>query len=78
VTPEKPTTFEPKENVRLSYAKAQAQNVQMTINGKTIALPAAADFPNRNVIAFEVSKEKLQSIWESGQITASTAAPAPR
>jgi cytoskeletal protein RodZ len=77
VTPDKSRILEPKENVKLSYAKAQSQNVQMTINGKQITLPSAADFPNRNVIEFEIDKDKLQSIWESGQITR-TAAPAAR
>ncbi len=73
VTPDKPRVLEPKENLKLSYAKAQSQNVQMTINGKQIALPSAADFPSRNVIEFEISKDKIQRIWESGQI--SSAAP---
>jgi cytoskeleton protein RodZ len=77
VTPDKSRVLEPKENVKLSYAKAQSQNVQMTINGKTITLPSAADFPGRNVIEFEINKDKLQSIWESGQITRTAAPAAP-
>lgn len=70
VTPDKSRILEPKESVKLSYAKAQSENVQMTINGKTIALPSAVSFSGRNVIEFEINKDKLQSIWESGQIGA--------
>ena len=73
VTPDKSRILEPKESVKLSYAKAQSENVQMTINGKTIALPSPASFSGRNVIEFEINKDKLQNIWESGQISA----PAP-
>jgi cytoskeletal protein RodZ len=76
ITPDKPGVFNPKENLRLSYAKAQSQNVQMTVNGKQIALPAAN--PARNVIEFEITKEKLPSIWESGAVTVNAPAAAPR
>ena len=69
ITPEKPGVFNPKENLRLSYAKAQSQNVQMIIGGKQIALPSASENPSRNVIEFEITADKLQKIWESGAVT---------
>lgn len=72
ITSEKPLLFQPKQSLRLSYAKAQSQNVQMTINGKQINLPAAAENPSRNVIEIEINNEKLARIWESGQISSNT------
>ena len=68
VTPDAPRVLEPKQSVRFSYAKAQAQNVQMTINGKPITLPAAN--AGRNVIDFEINAENLKQIYDSGQIAA--------
>ncbi len=75
VTPNAPRILEPKQSVRFSYAKAQAQNVEVTINGKKITLPTAN--PGRNVVDFEINGENLKQIWESGQV-ASAAPTAPR
>jgi cytoskeleton protein RodZ len=75
VKPDEPKILEPKQSLRLSYAKALARNVEMTINGKTIALPT--ENPNRNAIDFEINNENLKQIWDSGQIT-STNPTAPR
>jgi cytoskeletal protein RodZ len=71
VTPDAPRILQPKKSLRLSYAKAQARNVQLLINDKTIVLPT--ENPNRNVIEFEINDENLRQVWESGQI--SRAAP---
>ncbi|MCY7346434.1 MAG: helix-turn-helix domain-containing protein [Pyrinomonadaceae bacterium] len=74
VTPEAARILEPKQNLRLSYAKAQADNVELTINGKIIKLPT--ENPNRNAIDFQINNENLKQIWESGQISSgSTASP---
>jgi cytoskeletal protein RodZ len=79
ITPEKPGIFEAKQNLKISYSKAQAPNVQLTINGKTINLPSAPANPKRNVIELEITNENFKQIWESGAIafnpnTASAAA----
>lgn len=71
-----PRILEPKQNLRLSYAKAQAANVELTINGKKINLPTTN--ANRNVIDFEISAQNLAQIWESGNIAAPAAPTAPR
>ncbi len=73
VTPDAARVMQPKQSVRLSYAKAQSSNVQMTINGKTIALPTTNG--SRNVIDFEINAGNLQQIWDSGQVAFSAAAP---
>ncbi|CAN5536259.1 hypothetical protein BH10ACI3_BH10ACI3_01840 [soil metagenome] len=74
VTPGTVATFEPKEALKLSYSKSLANFVQLTINGKTITLPAQPLQPKRNSIEFEINKENLVQIWTSGAI--STEVPA--
>ncbi|CAA9403748.1 MAG: hypothetical protein AVDCRST_MAG74-1805 [uncultured Pyrinomonadaceae bacterium] len=71
VTPDAPRILQPKKSLRLSYAKAQARNVQLLINDKTIVLPT--ENPNRNVIEFEINDENLRQVWESGQISRAAA-----
>ncbi|MCY7376559.1 MAG: helix-turn-helix domain-containing protein [Pyrinomonadaceae bacterium] len=76
VTPDAPRILEPKQSLRLSFAKAQTQNVAMTVNGKAITLPTGS--ANRNAVDFEINAENLKQIWDSGQIiSAAPAAPPP-
>lgn len=76
MAPDKPLIFEPKQNLKISYAKSQVQNVQLTINGKAINLPPAPANPKRNAIDLEITNDNFKQIWESGAIspTASVAA----
>jgi cytoskeletal protein RodZ len=74
MTPDKPMSFEPKEILKLGYAKSLASNVQLTINGKQIALPTTPLNPRRNVIEFEITKDNLSQIWQSGKISFDEAA----
>ena len=62
-------SFEPKEGLKLSYSKSLARNVQLTINGKTITLPAVPLNPKRAAIEFEINKGNLAQIWTSGAIS---------
>ncbi len=78
MTPDKPLSFEPKENLKLSYAKSLASNVQLTINGKQISLPATTANPGRNVVEFEINRDNITSIWQNGKISFDAAANAPR
>ncbi len=80
ITSEKPANFEPKESLKLGFAKSLSQNAQLTINGKQIKLPSTPDKPNRTVIEFEISKDNIAQIWQNGEIsfgntTQSTASP---
>ncbi len=77
-TPDKSLLLEPKQTLRIKYAKAQSNNVEMTINNKTITLPPVSANSGRNVIEFEITGEKLAAIWSSGQIAADAAPPATR
>lgn len=68
ITTEKPLSFAPKQNLTLSYSKGQAQNIQMTINGKPISLPSAPANALRRAIELEITNDNLPQIWESGAI----------
>lgn len=76
VAPDKPVVFEPKEALRLSYAKTRAQNAQLTINGKTITLPATPANPKRTAIEIEINKDNLAQMWQTGEISFGTDTPA--
>ncbi len=68
VSPGTSVLFEPKESLKLSYSKSLANVVQLSINGKKIILPAQPLMPRRNAIEFEINKENLGRIWETGSI----------
>ncbi len=69
ITTEKSAAFEPKESLRLGFAKSLVQNAQLIINGKQIKLPSAPDTSNRIAIEFEINKDNIEQIWQNGEIT---------
>ena len=77
VTATSPQVFEPRQSLRLSYAKALASNAQLFINGKQIQLPSAPANPRRIPIEIEINAANLEQVWQSGQYTfAAVQAPA--
>ncbi len=68
VSPETPLIIDIKETALLSYSKYQAANVQMTINGKQIALPAEPENSGRQAIDLVITKDNIAQILQSGQI----------
>ncbi|MBX3292793.1 MAG: helix-turn-helix domain-containing protein [Acidobacteria bacterium] len=77
VNPGTPIVFEPKESLKLSYSRSLAANVQLSINGKEIALPSQPLQPRRNAIDFEINKDNLARIWSSGSILDEVPSAAP-
>ncbi len=73
VSAEKPASFEPKEQLRLSYSKSLAQAAQLSINGKTINLPANPLNPKRAVIELDLNANNISSVWQNASFTAETA-----
>ena len=67
VTPDAPQTYTGQQSVRLKYYRGFADKVQLTINGKQINAPAAP--PNGKNIEFEINKENITQILQSGTIT---------
>jgi|CXWL01.1.fsa_nt_gi cytoskeletal protein RodZ len=72
-------TFEPKESLTLNYNRWNATAVQLTINGKAIALPAAPlpGTADKSRIEFTINKNNLGQIWTSGTISAEAPPAAP-
>lgn len=77
VTPGSVASFEPKESIKLSYSKSLANVVQLSINGKSISLPAQPLVPRRNAIEFEINKDNLAQIWTSGAISSEVPSATP-
>ena len=75
VTAGKPAVFEPKEQLKLTYAAARAQLAQLSINGKPIALPSSPPNPKRAIIELDINKENIAGYWQSGAITFGGEAP---
>lgn len=69
VKPNEPLTITPQQSLKLNYYKGLAQNVQLVINGKPIALPSAPENPKRNSIELLITKENVGQIFQSGAIT---------
>lgn len=70
-------SFEPKESLKLSYSKSLAQSARLLINGKQIELPQAPKEPRRGAIEFEINKDNLAAIWESGRVSFDQPTPVP-
>lgn len=76
VTPSAPQIFEPRENLKLSYAKSLARSAQLLINGKQITLPLQPANPKRIPIEIEINGSNLTQVWNAGAISFDSAAPA--
>ena len=71
VAPDSSQTYTGKQSVRLRYYKGFADKVQLTVNGKQIQPPPA---PARgNGIEFEINKENIVQILQSGQFATGAA-----
>ncbi|GIU81798.1 MAG: helix-turn-helix domain-containing protein [Acidobacteria bacterium] len=67
ITSEKAETYIAKESLRIRYYKGFANAVELTLNGKPIKPPQPPQ--NRNIVDFEINKQNLPQILQSGQIT---------
>src|SRR5690606_23160548 len=74
VTPGTPRIFEPRQSLKLSYAKSLASSAQLFINGRQITLPSQPANPKRIPIEIEISSANLAEIWNAGSITFGPAA----
>lgn len=72
----KEQTFEAEESLKLNYYKGLAQTVQLTINGKKIETPIPPPTYKKNGFEFEINKNNLKEILQSGKIPLGEAANA--
>ncbi len=74
ITTATPKTYTAQQGVKLRYYRGFADKVQILVNGKQIAAPPP---PPKGNIEFEVNKENVARILETGQIALPDAAAAP-
>lgn len=74
VLPEAPKTYTAQDGVKLRYYRGFADKVQISLNGKQLAAPAA---PAKGNIEFEINKENVTRIFESGVIVEAAPVAAP-
>ncbi len=74
ITTDKPLALNPKQSIKLSYYKSFGGIVQLTINGKQITAPSLPIPPKKNAIEYEINKENIVQILQSGQIPTGDAA----
>jgi cytoskeleton protein RodZ len=68
VTAGEPLVLNPKQSVKFSYYKSFGGLVQLTVNGKPITAPSAPIPPKKNAIEFEINKDNVVQLLNSGQI----------
>ena len=67
VLPTEPLAFKAQQSAKLSYFKGFADKVQLNLNGRQISPPPAS--AKRNAIEFEITKDNIAQILQSGAIT---------
>lgn len=75
VVPGMPQTYEPKENIKLSYSKSLSASAQLFLNGKQITLPSVPANPKRAAIEIELNGSNLAQTWQSAQYSFPGTAP---
>jgi cytoskeletal protein RodZ len=66
---EEPKIFKPQQTLKVAFSKWQVANLQMTINGKPITLPAKPFNLKKQAIEFEINKTNIAQILQAGAIT---------
>ncbi len=69
VKPESPQVYDAQQSVKIRYYKGFANKVQLTINGKQVTPPTSPKISGANGIEYEINKENIVEILQSGQIT---------
>ena len=72
VTPDAPQTFTGQTSVKLRYYRGFADKVGLSLNGKQITPPPAP--AKGNGVEYEINKDNIVQILQSGQITPGTPA----
>lgn len=71
---DEPKVYVPQQGVKVRFSKYQAVNLQLTINGKAITIPPSSAVKG-NGMEFEINKENVAQILQSGAITLGAAVP---
>lgn len=66
---DEPKVYNPKQSIKINFSKYQTPNLQMTINGKPITLPAQPLIGKGQGITFEINRANITQIIQAGAIT---------
>ncbi len=61
--------YKPQQTLKVAFSKWQVANLQLTINGKPITLPAKPFNLKKQAIEFEINKTNIAQILQAGAIT---------
>jgi cytoskeletal protein RodZ len=61
--------YKPQQTLKVAFSKWQVTNLQLTINGKPITLPAKPFNLKKQAIEFEINKTNIAQILQAGAIT---------
>jgi cytoskeleton protein RodZ len=61
--------YKPQQTLKVAFSKWQVGNLQLTINGKPITLPAKPFNLKKQAIEFEINKTNIAQILQAGAIT---------
>ena len=75
VLPDTPKTFTAEQGLKLRYYRGFADKVQLTLNGRQLEAPAP---PARGNIEFEINKDNVARIYQSGTISEDPVEPVNR
>jgi cytoskeleton protein RodZ len=66
---EETKVYKPQQTLKVAFSKWQVGNLQLTINGKPITLPAKPFNLKKQAIEFEINKTNIAQILQAGAIT---------
>ncbi|CAN5447160.1 hypothetical protein BH20ACI1_BH20ACI1_22740 [soil metagenome] len=69
IKPDAPKVYDAQESLKFRYYKGFGDKVQLTLNGKPITPPSSPKISGANGIEYEINKENIVRILQSGQIT---------
>lgn len=76
ITVEEPKTYDAKETLKLSFYKGFRDKVKLTLNGKEILPPEEPRIKSFQAIEFEINKNNIKEILQTGKITFESNEPA--
>ncbi len=71
---DEPKVYSPQQSVKVRFSKYQAGNLQLSINGKAITIPPLTAVKG-NGMEFEINKQNVAQILQSGAITLGATVP---
>ncbi len=69
IKPDAPKIYDAEQSLKFRYYKGFGDKVQLTLNGKQIMPPSSPKLSGANGIEYEINKENIAEILQSGKIS---------